>query len=190
VPPRAEAIAEVLAKNPGILAAQQSVEKARAGLAAAHDAYIPNITGIARYSYQSGVPFLLHNFGTFGVSFTYDLFDGGAREADVHDAKIKLAMAQAQLAQAEDDARIQISAAYDKAEELEQVLKVASQTLEAREESVRIQSQRADVQAELASGVASARAAVTTAKVNVLEARLGLYLAQNDVVKLLGERPR
>jgi outer membrane protein TolC len=190
VPSRAEAIAEVLAKNPGILAAQQSVEKARAGLAAAHDAYIPNITGIARYSYQSGVPFLLHNFGTFGVSFTYDLFDGGAREADVHDAKIKLAMAQAQLAQAEDDARIQISAAYDKAEELEQVLKVASQTLEAREESVRIQSQRADVQAELASGVASARAAVTTAKVNVLEARLGLYLAQNDVVKLLGERPR
>lgn len=190
LPSREEAIAEVLAKNPGVLAAQQSVEKARAGLAAAHDAYIPNITGIARYSYQSGVPFLVHNFGTFGASFTYDLFDGGAREANVHDAKVKLSMAQAQLAQAEDDARIQISASYDKAEELEQLLKVASMTLEAREESFRIESQRAEVQAELASGVANTRAAVTAAKGNVLEAKLGLYLAQNDVLRLLGERPR
>lgn len=190
LPPRDEAIAEVLAKNPGVLAAQQNVEKARAGLAAAHDAYIPNITGIARYSYQSGVPFLAHNFGTFGASFTYDLFDGGAREANVRDAKVKLSMAQAQLAQAEDDARIQISASYDKAEELEQLLKVAGLTLEAREESLRIASQRVEVQAELASGVANARAAVTTAKGNVLEAKLGLYLAQNDVLRLLGERPR
>ncbi len=190
LPSRAEAIAEVLAKNPSVLAAQQSVEKAKAGISAAHDAYVPNITGIARYSYQSGLPFFAHNFGTFGASLTYDLFDGGAREANARDAKVKLSMAQAQLAQAEDDARIQISAAYDKAEELEQLLKVASQTLDAREESVRIQSQRAEVQAELASGVANARAAVTTAKVNILEAKLGLYLAHNNVLRLLGERPR
>jgi outer membrane protein TolC len=190
LPSQAEAITEVLAKNPGVLAAQQSVEKARAGLAAAHDAYIPNITAIARYSYQSGLPFFTHNFGTFGASFTYDIFDGGAREANLRDAKIKLSMAQAQLAQAENDARVQLSAAYDKAEELEQLLKVASLTLEAREESFRIQSQRVGVQAELASGAASARAAATTAKVNVLEAKFGLYLAQNDVLRLLGERPR
>jgi outer membrane protein TolC len=190
LPSQAEAIAEVLGKNPGVLAAQQGVKKAREGLAVAHDAYIPNITGVARYSYQSGLPFFVHNFGTFGATFTYDLFDGGAREAEVRDAKIKLSMAQAQLAQAENDARIQLSAAYDKAEELEQLLKVANLTLEVREESLRIESQRVDVQAELASGVASARADVTTAKVNVLEAKLGLYLTRNDVLKLLGERPR
>ena len=55
--------------EPRIRAAQQAVEKAKAGLAAAKDAYIPDITGIARYSYQSGVPLLVHNFGTFGVTF-------------------------------------------------------------------------------------------------------------------------
>lgn len=190
LPSRAEAIAEILAKNPGILVAQQSVAKARAGLAVAHDAYIPDITGIARYSYQSGLPFFTHNFGTFGASVTYDLFDGGAREARVRDARVTLSMAQARLAQAEDDARVDVSAAYDKAEDLEQLLKVASLTLETREESLRIQSQRAGAGAELASGVASARAAVTTAKVNVLEAKLDLYLARNDVLRLLGERPQ
>lgn len=190
LPPRDKAITEVLTRNPGVLAAQQGVEKARAGLSAARDAYIPNITGIARQSYQSGVPFLTHNFGTFGAIFTYDLFDGGAREANLGDARVKLSMAQAQLAQAEDDARIQISAAYDKAEVLEQLLKIASLSLEAEEETFRIQSQRFNVQAELASKVASARVSVATAKVNVLEAKLDLYLARNNVLILLGERPQ
>ncbi len=190
LPTRAEAIKEMLEKNPSVLAARQSVDKARAGLAAAHDAYIPDVSGFARYSYQSGLPFFEHNFGIFGASFSYDLFDGGAREANVRDAKVKLSMAETQLAQAQDDARIQLSAAYDKVELLEELVKVASLTLEAHQESLRIQSERAGTEAELPSGVANARAAVTTAKASVLEAKLDLYLAQNNILTLLGERPQ
>jgi len=190
LPSRAEAIAEVLQKSPTVLAAQENVEKAKAGLSAAHDAYIPNITGIARYSYQSGLPFLLHNFGTFGAAFTYDLFDGGAREDNLQDARIKLSMAQTQLAQTENDVRIQISATYDKVEQLQELLKVSQLMLNTREESYRIQSQRAEVSAELASGVAAAHAAVTAAKLNVLSSQLNLYLAQNSIKRLLGEAPQ
>ncbi len=189
LPSRADAIAQVLEKNPNVLAARQSVEKARAGFSAARDAYIPNITGIARYSYQSGLPFFVHNFGIFGASFTYDLFDGGAREANVRDAKVKLAMAETQLAQSENDIRIELSAAYDKEEQLEQLVKVAQIALDARQESHRIQSQRAAVNAELASGVATTNAAVTEAKLNVLNTKLNLLLAQSDIERLLGERP-
>lgn len=190
LPTRDEAIAELFKKNPSVLATQQSVDKARAGLAAARDAYIPDISGFAQYSYQSGLPFFDHNFGIFGASFSYNLFDGGAREANVRDAKVKLSMAETQLAQTQDDARVQLSAAYDKVEQLEELVKVANLTQEAREESLRIQSQRAGTEAELASGVASARAQTTTAKANVLEAQLNLYLAQNSILTLLGERPQ
>jgi outer membrane protein TolC len=77
-------------QSPEIRAAQQAVEKAKAGLAAAKDAYIPDITGIARYSYQSGVPLLAHNFGTFGVTFSYDLFDGGRRQEEIGDSRTLL----------------------------------------------------------------------------------------------------
>lgn len=190
LPSRVEAVEEVLRKSPEVFEARQSVEKAGAGLSAARDAYIPNITGLARYSYQSGLPFLEHNFGTFGVSFSYDLFDGGAREDNVRDAKIKLSMAQTQLAQTENDVRVEISAAYDKVEQLQELLKVSQLALSAREESYRVQSQRAKVEAELASGVAATHAAVTAAKLNVLSAQLDLYLAQNNIKKLLGESPR
>jgi outer membrane protein TolC len=189
LPKRAEAIAILLAKSPTILSAKQSVEKAKAGVSAARDEYIPDITGIARYSYQSGLPFLAHNFGTFGAALTYNLFDGGGREAKLRDAGIKLTMAQTQLAQVESDVRIELSSAYDKAEQLEQLLNVTTQGMEAREESLRIQSERAKVNAQLISGVAAARAALTSARMNVLNARLNLYLVENDIERRLGQRP-
>jgi outer membrane protein TolC len=190
LPSRTEAIEEVLQKSPTVLAARQSVEKAKAGLSAARDAYIPNITGIARYSYQSGLPFLAHNFGTFGAAFSYDLFDGREREANLQDARIKLSMARTQLAQAENDVRIQISAAYDRVEELQELLKVSELTLETRQENYRVQGQLVQVNAELESGVAKTRAAATAAKLNVLKSRLSLYMAEDDIERQLGEMPR
>jgi outer membrane protein TolC len=189
LPTRSEAIALLLAKSPTILSARQTVEKAKAGVAAAQDEYIPDITGIARYSYQSGLPFLAHNFGTFGAAVTYDLFDGGGREAKLKDARIKLTLAQTELQQAENDVRIELSAAYDKAEQLEQLVSVTTQAMEAHEESFRIQSERAKVNAQLASAVAAARAALASARMNVLNSRLNLYLVKNDIQRRLGERP-
>lgn len=189
LPTRIEAIAFLLDKNPTILSARQAVEKAKAGVSAARDEYIPDITGIARYSYQSGLPFLAHNFGTFGAAFTYTLFDGGGREAKLQDARIKLTMAQTQLEEAENDARIELSSAYDKAEQLEQLLNVTTQAMQAREESFRIQSERAKVNAQLASGVAAAHATLMLARMTVLNSRLNLYLAENDITRRLGQRP-
>jgi outer membrane protein TolC len=190
LPTRTEAIALLLAKSPTILSARETVEKARAGVTAAQDEYIPEITGIARYSYQSGVPFLVHNFGTFGAAVTYNLFDGGGREAKLKDARVNLTLAQTELQQAKNDVRIELSSAYDKAEQLEQLVSVTTQAMEACEESFRIQSERAKVNAQLASGVAAARAALASAQMNVLNSRLNLYLVKNDIQRRLGERPK
>jgi len=75
IPSREECIRIAREHSPEIRAAQQALVKAKAGLAAAKDAYIPDITGLARYSYQSGVPFLVHNFGTFGSLMTFSMAD-------------------------------------------------------------------------------------------------------------------
>lgn len=189
VPARADAIALVLSKSPKILEAQQTVDKAKAGVAAARDEYIPNVTGLARYSYQDGLPFFSRNFGTFGAMVTYDLFNGGAREAGLKDARIRLAMAETALKQAENDATLELSSAYDKVEQLQQLVSVTTQALEAREETLRIRRSRAEATAELPSGVAAAQAAVSSARMNVLNSRLNLYLVQNNIQRLLGNRP-
>src|SRR6516162_658260 len=90
ISPREECVRIAREQSPEIRAAQQAVEKAKAGLAAAKDAYIPDVSAFARYSYQSGIPFLVHNFGTFGVIFTYELFDGGRRNAQIDESRTML----------------------------------------------------------------------------------------------------
>src|SRR6516162_8518660 len=90
ISPREECIRIANEQSPEIRAAQQAVEKAKASLAVSKDAYIPNVTAFARYSYQSGIPFLVHNFGTFGVIFTYELFDGGRRNAQIDESRTML----------------------------------------------------------------------------------------------------
>lgn len=190
LPTREEAVDLSIHTSPTVLAALESVEKAKAGVSAARDAYIPNVTALARYSYQSGVPFLEHNFGSFGASVTYDLFDGGAREAKVRGARIQLRMAQTQLDQAEDDVRIQVSGAYDKLEQLQELVQVSQLTVQTREESSRIQNQRGKVGAALASSIASAETAASAAKVELLQATFDLSLAQSDVKRILGQTLR
>ena len=64
--PREELLRIALEGNPDITSAAQKVEQAKAAVTAAKSAYIPDISVFARQSYQNGVPFLVHNFGTFG----------------------------------------------------------------------------------------------------------------------------
>ena len=190
VPSREECIRIAQEHSPEIQAAKQSVLKARAGLSAAKDAYIPDITGLARYSYQSGIPFLVHNFGTFGVSFTYDLFDGGKRVAEIKDSRTLLSEAEVNLAKIEDEVEVQVESAYDKVEQLQDLAGVAAEVLHAREEASRVTDRRFEQDAALASAKAAAHAKALGARASYLEATLGLSLAQGDLKRTIGELPR
>jgi outer membrane protein TolC len=103
-----EYLKQAFAENPQILAAMETVEKAKAGVTAAKSAYIPDVSAIARQSYQNGVPFLVHNFGTFGVNLTYDVFDFGKRRATVREREAQLAEAQETLTRLKDSVNVQI----------------------------------------------------------------------------------
>ena len=95
--PREEYVQTAWSENPEILAAEEAVRKAQAGVTAAKSAYIPDITAYARHSYQDGVPFLVRNFGTFGVNLNWDVFDFGKRRAAVREREAQLAQAEENL---------------------------------------------------------------------------------------------
>jgi outer membrane protein TolC len=190
VPSREECIRIAQEHSPEIQAAKQSVLKARAGLSAAKEAYIPDVTGLARYSYQSGIPFLVHNFGTFGVSLTYDLFDGGKRIAEIKDSRTLLSEAELNLAKVEDEVAVEVEKAYDKVEQLQDLSGVAAEVLRAREEASRVTDRRFEQNAALASAKAEAHAKAFSARASYLEATLGLSLAQGDLKRTIGELPR
>jgi outer membrane protein TolC len=189
VPSREECIRIAQDKSPEIQAAKQSVEKAKAGLAAAKDEYIPDVTALARYSYQSGIPFLVHNFGTFGVSFTYDLFDGGKRVAEIKDSRTLLSEAEVNLARIEDEVTVQVEKAYDKVEQLQDLVGVADQVAKTRAEASRVTERRFEQTSALASARSEAHAKEIASQASYLEATLGLSLAQGDLRRTMGELP-
>ena len=189
VPSREECIRIAQDKSPEIQAAKQSVEKAKAGLAAAKDEYIPDVTALARYSYQSGIPFLVHNFGTFGVSFTYDLFDGGKRVAEIKDSRTLLSEAELNLARIEDEVTVQVEKAYDKVEQLQDLVGVADQVVKTRAEASRVTERRFEQTSALASARSEAHAKEISSQASYLEATLGLSLAQGDLRRTMGEQP-
>ncbi len=190
IPSREECIRIAQQHSPEIQAAKQGVEKAKAGLSAAKDAYIPDITGLARYSYQSGVPFLVHNFGTFGFTLSYDLFDGGKRVAGIKDAQTVLSEAELNLTKVEDEVEVQVETAYDKVEQLQDLAGVAAEALKAREEASRVTDRRFEQNAALDSARSEAHAKAISAQASYLEATLGLSLAQGDLKRTIGELPR
>jgi outer membrane protein TolC len=177
-------------QSPEIRTAQQAVIKARAGLAAAKDAYIPDLTGLARYSYQSGVPLLVHNFGTFGFTLSYDLFDGGRRNAEISDSRTLLSEAELSLAKSEDELTVQVETAYDKVEQLQNMVGVAEEALAVRTEATRLADRQFEQSTVLASARAEATAKAAAAKATLLEARLGLTLAQAELKRTIGQIPR
>ncbi|AXC13476.1 outer membrane efflux protein [Acidisarcina polymorpha] len=189
-PSREECISIARQQSPEIRVAQQAVIKAKAALGAAKDAYIPDVTGLARYSYQSGVPLLVHNFGTFGLNFSYDLFDGGRRNAEIRDAQTVLSQAELNLAKIDDEVTVQVEAAYDKVEQLKSMVGVAEEALGVRTEAARLTDRQYEQNAALASARVEAHAKATSAKASLLEATLGLSLAQGELKRTLGQLPR
>ena len=156
----------------------------------AKDAYIPDVTGLARYSYQSGVPFLVHNFGTFGFNLSYELFDGGRRNAEIKDARTLLSQAQVNLDRVEDDVTIEVESAYDKVEQLQSLVQVAEEALNVRTEAARLADRQFEQSAALGSARSAAHAKAASAKASLLGATLGLSLAQGDVKRAIGQMPR
>src|SRR6202012_5550843 len=142
------------------------------------DAYIPDITAFAHYDYQSGISFFVHNFGAFGVTFSYDLFDGGRRNAQIQDARTILAQAELSLQKLEDEVTVQVETAYDKVQQLQQMVGVAKELLDVRVESSRLSDRQFEQNAALASARAEAQAKSASAQASLLEAQLGFSLAQ------------
>jgi outer membrane protein TolC len=177
------------AENPEILSAEETVLKARAGVAAARTAYIPDITAFARHSYQNGVPFLVHNFGTFGVSLSYDVFDFGKRRSAVRERETQLAEAEQNLDRLKEEVAVSIERSYNKVDRTRSMVKVASQVAQLRREGERLATNQLAMGVVQVSDRRQATAASYKAQADLLQASLGYLLARAELEQAVGRTP-
>jgi outer membrane protein TolC len=190
IPSRADAIRIALEQNQDLRAARQTLVKAQAGLAAAKDAYIPDVTALSRYSYQSGLPFLAHNFGTFGFSLSYDLFDGGRREAKIRGARSEVRSAEVAVDKLQSEIEVQVQGIYDRVDELRQMVDVAGEVVKVRTEAARLADRQFEQTAALSSARSQSHADLTSATASLLEANCGLSLTEADLKRAIGQVPQ
>jgi outer membrane protein TolC len=176
-------------ENPEILAAQQAVEQAKSAVTAAKSEYIPDITAIARQSYQNGVPFLVHNFGTFGLNMEYDVFDFGKRRAEVRAREAKLAQAEENLARLKEAVGIEIERSYNQVERTKHMLQVAGEVVRLRQEGERVAGNQIAQGEALVSMGKQASAASYKAQADLLQAQLGYLLAGAQLQQAAGRTP-
>jgi outer membrane protein TolC len=190
IPSRSDAVQIALEQNQDMRVARQKLVKARADLAAAKDAYIPDLTALSHYHYDSGVPLLAHNFGSFGFSLNYDLFDGGRREAAIRGARSEVRSAEVEVDKLRDDIEVEVQGIYDRIDELRQMVDVAGQVVKVRTEAARLADRKFEQNAALSSAKSQAHADLATANASLLEARFGFSLAQADLKRAIGQRPQ
>ena len=173
-------------ENPEIRAAQDSVDKARAGVAAAKTQYIPDITAFARYSYQDGVPFLVRNFGTVGINLNYTLWDFGKRRAEVREHQTQLAESEQNLERLREEVAVKVERSYNKLERTRNMVNVAVQVAKLRAESERLANEQEKQGVVLISDVRHATAANFKAKADLLQANLAYLLAWAELQRTIG----
>ena len=186
---REQCVRVALESHPEIAEARAKIEEASAAVRLAERQYIPDVEAFARYSYQNNVPFLVHNFGTFGVHLGYVLFDGGRRNAAIEEHKAQLAKAQENLAQIKEEVELRVQTAYNKLERTRQMMKVSEELLTLRSESHRVSLRQLQEGSALRSQVDSAEARELEAKTLLLQSQLEYIQANDEMTEAMGERP-
>jgi outer membrane protein len=186
---RSECLRVALESHPEIAEAQAEIDKASAAVRLAKRQYLPDVEAFARYSYQDNVPFLARNFGSFGVHFGYDLFDGGRRNAEIGEHKAQLSQAEENLVRIKEDVELRVQTAYNKLERTRQMMKVSEELLALRTESHRVYVQQLQEGAALRSQVDSAAAHELDAKTLLLQSQLDYVQAQDEMKEAMGLKP-
>jgi outer membrane protein TolC len=185
-----QCIQVALDSHPEVLEAMQTVEKASAGVRLAKAEYVPDITAFARYSYQNNVPFLAHNFGSFGMHFGYDLFDGGKKRSTLREREAQLAQAKENLARVKDDVELRVQTAYNKLERTKQMVEVSEELLSLRKEASRVSAQQLERGVALKSQTDSAAAQELDARTSLLQSQLDYIQAQDEINHAMGSTPK
>jgi len=187
---REECVKAATESHSEIREARAEVEKAEAAVRLTKtDIWVPDVEAFARYSHQENVPFLARNFGTFGIHFGYDLFDGGRKRAVLHEHQSELAQAKENLAKLTDEVELAVETALNRLERTQQMLKVSEEVLALRSESNRVMQQELLQGSALKSEAAMAAAQEYDAKALLLQSQMDYSEAHDEFIHAMGIAP-
>jgi outer membrane protein TolC len=187
---REECVRIALESHPEIAEARAQVDKAESAVRLAKYQFIPDVEAFARYSWQRNVPFLASNFGTIGVRLSYDLFDGGRKNATVRERSAQLAQVKENLARVSEEVELRVQTAYNKMERTREMVAVSTELLTLRTESRRVSAEQLSHGSALRSQSSTSTAQELEARAALLQSQLDYVQAADEMDVAIGQRPR
>jgi outer membrane protein TolC len=179
-----EVVGLALATSPEIKEAQQTVNKARAALAAGKLEYVPSIAAVGGYVNQTVQSYVQQDIGYVGVVGTYTFVDWGKRRNVVRERQNLVSMANLKLQQTEDEVRQKAVKAFREVAETQEALKTAKELAELQAEAAKkattpeaLKNPAALIAATKASGLAG---------VELIKADLAYRTAYVQLMSLIG----
>jgi outer membrane protein TolC len=177
-------------QNPEIQAAMEAAEKARQGVRIAKADYIPDVGAFAQYTYQNGVPFLVHNNGSVGLRMSWKVFDWGKRSAAIGEGEAQVMQAEENVQRLKRRITLQVEKSYRNLELAKEMTTTARAALEQAHETRRLDGDRYVVGVSLASEDWRAKASEASAQADLWRADLNYLLAKGELDVATGVAPK
>jgi outer membrane protein TolC len=188
VPSLEESLREAKERSPELLAAGQTVEKARHAASAAKADRIPELGLFAQHIYQNGVPFLAQNNGVVGFRLNYNLFDWGKRTGAIREREAQLAQAEEELHRVERRIQIDVEKSYRRVQRVTALAVVAREALSVRREALRIARDQFELGLSGRAAYEEANAAAAAADADLTAAECQIAAAVTDLDRLSGSQ--
>jgi outer membrane protein TolC len=168
----------VIAINPEIVEAEETVVKAKAAHRLAKLEYVPDAVITGGYMFQTGIPVLPDDFSWIGVVATWTIFDFFKRERTIKERGAQVTMAKANL----EMVRAKVAASAQKTvvdlDRTRRILELTRQVASMR---------RAMTQRDQDAGP-EARAALAKAEAEMLQAEFDYRVAYSQLKRVAGEQ--
>jgi len=184
-----EFVKSALTTNPEIQSAKEQLAKARTGLEAAKDDYLPDVSAYVQHTYQNGAPFVSHNNESFGGKMSWNIFDAGKRRSVVAQRQAQIEQAEQNLQRLQGHVAVDVEKAYRNVERLRLAIQLSEEMLSLKTENERIAKNQATAGLIQQSKYKETMAEKSQAEFEVLKAQLACELAVADLHKAVGLLP-
>jgi len=175
------------AHNPDRQIASSTVEKATAGVRAARQAHIPDLSLFATGYAQDGIPLVPNNSGAVGLSLSWDIFDFGRRDAEIARAVARKRSAEVNRDRIEEDSTRQLRLVYQDYTYAGELTSLAQQAVEYRRRAAELAHQSTANGLALESKALNAEAELRKAEADLAATRYQQHLALLRLHFLAGE---
>ncbi len=167
-----------LACNPQVIEARAMLDKAKAGLQAANEEFLPDLLVFGSYFNQTAVPSIQENIGAIGVTGSYTFVDWGKRRKIKFQRETQIAQARLNVQATTDKVVLEARRAYLEYDQAHQALGLASDMARARQET--------ETSIKDAAALQAAKAATAKAGLDRLQAEIAYRVASAKLAGAIG----